>query len=156
MALNKCEKIRQVYTSVNQESIFNNRPFNIKRRHGYDQISINHFNVLRNFISGKKTFGESKNLRKLIKKTFTEEEFYTLRASKKDIVVTVSNMSMNAVEYKSIKDFDYKEFCDWIWISCNYTPFIDLVQRDGCEYADGGLGSHGAYRRSHKTWCHPY
>ncbi|SHG07159.1 Patatin-like phospholipase [Salegentibacter echinorum] len=141
LALNKCEKIRQVYTSVNQESIFNNRPFNIKRRNGYDQISINHFNVLRNFISGKKTFGESKNLRKLIEKTFTEEEFYTLRASKKDIVVTVSNISMNAVEYKSIQDFDYKEFCDWIWISCNYTPFMSLVQRDGCEYADGGLGT---------------
>lgn len=141
LALNKCEKIRQVYTSVNQESIFNNRPFNIKRRNGYDQISINHFNVLRNFISGKKTFGESKNLRKLIEKTLTEEEFYTLRASKKNIVVTVSNISMNAVEYKSIKDFDYKEFCDWIWISCNYTPFMSLVQRDGCEYADGGLGT---------------
>lgn len=141
LALNKCEKIRQVYTSVNQESIFNNRPFNIKRRNGYDQISINHFNVLRNFISGKKTFGESKNLRKLIEETFTKEEFYTLRASKKDIVVTVSNISMNAVEYKSIQDFDYKEFCDWIWISCNYTPFMSLVQRDGCEYADGGLGT---------------
>jgi predicted patatin/cPLA2 family phospholipase len=141
LALNKCEKIRQVYTSVNQESIFNNRPFNIKKRHGYDQISINHFNVLCNFLKGKKTFGESQNLRKLIRKTLTEEEFYTLQASKKDIVITVSNISMNSVEYKSIKDFDYEDFCDWIWISCNYTPFMSLVQKEGCEYADGGLGT---------------
>ncbi len=141
LALKKAEKIRQIYTSVNQDSIFSLRPFITKKRHGYHQISINHFNVFRNFIRGGKTFGESKNLRKLIAKTFSEEEFQTLQASKKDVVVTVSNISMNEVEYKSIKDFEYEEFCDWIWISCNYTPFMSLVQKNGCEYADGGLGS---------------
>ncbi len=141
LALKNAEKIRKIYTSVNQDSIFSLRPFLMKKRHGYHQISINHFNVVRNFIRGRKTFGESKNLRKLIAETFSEEEFETLQASKKDVVVTVSNISMNAVEYKSIHDFDYEEFCDWIWISCNYTPFMSLVQKNGCEYADGGLGS---------------
>ena len=45
------------------------------------------------------------------------------------------------MEYKSINDCTYDEFCDWIWISANYTPFMSLVRKDGCEYADGGLGS---------------
>ena len=58
-----------------------------------------------------------------------------------DVVVTVSNLSLNQVEYKSINDCTYEEFCDWIWISSNYTPFMSLVRRNGCEYADGGLGS---------------
>ena len=75
LALNKCEKIKNIYTTVNQSSIFSNRPFLIKRRHGYDQISINHLNVLLNFLKGKKTFGESKNLKKLIEATLTKEEF---------------------------------------------------------------------------------
>lgn len=141
LALNKCEKIKNIYTTVNQSSIFSNRPFLIKRRHGYDQISINHLNVLLNFLKGKKTFGESKNLKKLIEATLTKEEFLSLQAAKKDIVVTVSNISLNTVEYKSIKDFEYEEFCEWIWISCNYTPFMSLVQKNGCEYADGGLGT---------------
>lgn len=141
LALRECEKIKQTYTSVDQSSIFSNRPFHIKRRHGYDQISINHFNVFRNFLKGRKTFGESKNLRKLISATLTKEEFSRLQASTKDIVVTVSNISLNSVEYKSVKDFEYEEFCDWIWISCNYTPFMSLVQKNGCEYADGGLGT---------------
>ena len=57
------------------------------------------------------------------------------------MVVTVSNLSLNQVEYKSLKDFDYETFCEWIWISCNYTPFMTLVKKDGCEYADGGLGN---------------
>ncbi|MDT0648363.1 patatin-like phospholipase family protein [Zunongwangia sp. F260] len=141
LALNKTEKIQDVFTSVKQSDIFSNRPFLIKRKHGFDQISINHFNVFRNLLKGRKTFGESKNLRKLIEKTLSPEEFEKLKQSAKDIVVTVSNLSLNDVEYKSIKDFSYEDFCDWIWISGNYTPFMSLVQKEGCEYADGGLGS---------------
>ena len=69
LALNKIDKIRNIYTSVNQQSIFSNCPFTIHRKHGIANIGINHWNVLRNFIRGSKTFGESHNLLKLIKKT---------------------------------------------------------------------------------------
>jgi NTE family protein len=141
LALNNTQKIKNIYTSVNQKNIFSNNPFIIKRKHGQDQISINHFNVLLGFLKGRKTFGESENLKKLILNTVTKEEFEELKASKKDIVVTVSNISLNEVEYKSIHDYSYEDFCEWIWISCNYAPFMSLVQKNGCEYADGGLGS---------------
>ena len=141
LALQKIQKIKDVYTSVNQESIFSNRPFTIEKKYGVATIGINHWNVLKNFYKGSKTFGESYNLLDLIKRTFTEEEFNTLKNGPKDIVVTVSNLSLNQVEYKSINDFDYENFCEWIWISCNYTPFMSLVRKNGCEYADGGLGS---------------
>jgi NTE family protein len=129
LALNKSQKIKEIYTSVDQRSIFSNLPFNVKRIHGYDQISINHWNVIRNFIKGKKTFGESLNLRKLIMESFSIEEFEELKSSSKDLVITVSNLSLNEVEYKSIRDFEYEDFCEWIWISCNYTPFMSLVQK---------------------------
>ena len=112
-----------------------------KTKYGGKEISINHLSVLRNFLRGSKTFGESHNLRKLIKDTLTEDEFLFLKQSYKDVVVTVSNLSLNQVEYKSLKEFEYEEFIDWIWISCNYTPFMTLVKKDGCEYADGGLGN---------------
>lgn len=141
MALHKAEKVRKVYTSVNQDSIFSSRPFLIKKKHGHENISINHFNVLLNFLKGRKTFGDSFNLKKLLKNTLTREEFEELKAGPKDIIVTVSNLSLNEVEYKSIKDYEYEDFIEWIWISCNYTPFMSLVKKNGCEYADGGLGS---------------
>lgn len=141
LALNKVTEIKEIYTSVTQESIFNVCPFLIKRKKGIETIGINHFNVLRNIFSGSKTFGESYNLKSLIKKNLSKEDFEFLKSSGKDIVITVSNLSINEVEYKSIKDFEYEEFCDWIWISCNYTPFMSLVKKNGCEYADGGLGS---------------
>ena len=141
LALNKTQKIKDVYPSDTPRSIFSNRPFLIKRRHGQDHISINHFNVLRNFMNGKKTFGESGNLKKLILDTISREDFEELKASNKEIVVTVSNISLNEIEYKSIHEYSYEDFCEWIWISCNYVPFMSLVQKNGCEYADGGFGS---------------
>ncbi|AWM15144.1 patatin-like phospholipase family protein [Flavobacterium sp. NRK F10] len=139
LALQEVEKIKEVYTSVTQNSIFSNCPFQIKKRFGEDTIEINHFNVIRNFLKGSKTFGESKNLRKLLGEVFTEEEFIKLQKSTKEVIVTVSNLSLNTVEYKSVNDFSYEDFCDWVWISCNYIPFMSLVRKNGCEYADGGF-----------------
>jgi NTE family protein len=139
LALGMVEKIKEVYTSVNQNSIFSNCPFTVRKRFGEDTIGINHFNVLKNFLRGSKTFGESKNLLKLIGQVFTIEEFETLKESEKDIIITVSNLSLNTVEYKSIKEFGYEDFCEWIWISCNYIPFMSLVRKNGCDYADGGF-----------------
>lgn len=142
LALNHIEKIKEVYTSVDQASIFNHQPFYVKRdKWGGKEIGINHFNVLLSFFRRSKTFGESYNLRKLIERTFTIEDYESLLHSSKEVVVTVSNLSLNQVEYKSLKDFEYQDFCDWIWISCNYTPFMSLVKKEGCEYADGGFGS---------------
>lgn len=142
LALGKVDKIREVFTSVNQKSIFNSCPFLIREdKIGGQQILINHIEVVRNFLKGKKTFGESLNLRRLIANTLTEKEFETLKNMTIDLVVTVSNLSLSQVEYKSIRDFNYNDFCDWLWISANFTPFMSLVQKDGCEYADGGFGS---------------
>ncbi|ASO07287.1 patatin-like phospholipase [Arenibacter algicola] len=141
LALQKIEKIRQVYTSVNQHNIFSNCPFVIKKKYGIETIGIHHVNVMKNFFKGSKTFGESHNLLQLIKNTLSIEEFKHLKNGPLDIVVTVSNLSLNQVEYKSINDCTYEEFCEWIWVSCNYTPFMTLVKKNGCEYADGGLGS---------------
>ncbi|MBL4662931.1 MAG: patatin-like phospholipase family protein, partial [Flavobacteriaceae bacterium] len=111
LALGKVEKIKEVYTSVTQKSIFNIRPFRVKKtKYGGKEIVIDHFAVLRNFFRGSKTFGESHNLRKFIEDTLTLAEFNELKESSKDVVVTVSNLSLNQVEYKSINEFDYDDF----------------------------------------------
>ncbi|MFS4491748.1 patatin-like phospholipase family protein [Maribacter sp. 2308TA10-17] len=141
LALGKLDKIKEIYSNVDQNTIFNSCPFIVKKKHGIDEISINHWNVVKNFLKGKKTFGESENLRNLIRESLTIEEYQELRDGPNDVVVTVSNLSLNQVEYKSIMDYSYDEFCDWIWISANYTPFMSLVRKNGSEYADGGLGS---------------
>lgn len=140
LALGDVNKLYQIYTSVNQKSIFSLDPFRVQRKGNREFVGINYFNSLLQFIKRKRTFGESKNLLKTIKKNFTEPEFTEVKSTVGDIVVTVSNLTTNLVEYKSIKDFNYEDFCEWIWISCNFVPFMSLVEKNGYEYADGGFG----------------
>ncbi|WP_293894751.1 patatin-like phospholipase family protein [Flavobacterium sp.] len=141
LALGEVDKIHRIYTNVDMSKIFDINPFVVKKRGDVDVVSINHFNVLLQFLKRKRTFGESYKLRRYIKRSFTLKEFTQLKASNCDIVVTVTNLSKNEVEYKSIKDFEYNEFCDWIWISCNYIPFMSLAKKDNYEYGDGGFSS---------------
>ncbi len=140
LAAGKIDKIHKVFTNVNQSNIFSLNPFVVRKKGDREYVTIDFLNSLWQFIKKKRTFGESKALRRYLRKNFTYEEYLSLREHKEDVVVTVSNLSKNVVEYKSIKDFSYDEFCDWIWISCNYIPFMSLVKKDGFEYADGAFG----------------
>src|SRR5690606_40844591 len=142
--------IRSIYTNVNPSDIFNINPFIIRKKGNREYVTIKHRNVLWQLLNNKRTFGESKHLRKNITRNFTIDEFLTLKKSNKEIIVTVSNLTKNAIEYKSIKEYDYEDFCDWMWISANYVPFMSLVTKDGCEYADGGFGAVSPIRQAIK------
>ncbi|WP_278035605.1 patatin-like phospholipase family protein [Flavobacterium nitratireducens] len=141
LALGNIEKIKRIYTNVNMKKIFNINPFIVRKKKGVNVVSINHFNVVLQFLRGRRTFGESKKLRSYIKKNFSIDEFNQLKALGTDIVVTVTNLTNNQSEYKSIKDCTYDEFCDWTWISSNYIPFMSIVNIKGNDYADGGFSS---------------
>lgn len=140
LAAGNIQKIYDIYTNVTQRKIFSLNPFVVKRKEGREYVTINYFNMFWQFVKQKRTFGESKALKRNIRKNFSHQDFIELRNKVKDVVVTVSNLSKNRVEYKSIHEFEYDDFCDWIWISCNYIPFMSLANKDGFEYADGGLG----------------
>ena len=140
LSLNKVDKVYNLFTNVTQRDIFSVSPFVQRKKDDREYVSIDFANSIWQFIRMKRTFGESKHLKRNIRRNFTKEEFETIRNTKEDVVVTVSNLSKNRVEYKSINDCTYEEFCDWIWISCNYIPFMSLATVNGFEYADGGLG----------------
>ena len=140
LSLNKIDKVYELFTNVTQRDIFSVSPFVQRKKGDREFVSIDFVNSLWQFIRMKRTFGESKHLKRNIRRNFTRDEFEAILATKEDVVVTVSNLSKNSVEYKSIKDCTYEEFCNWIWISCNYIPFMSLATVDGFEYADGGLG----------------
>lgn len=140
LAVNDISKLYDIFTNVQQQDIFSVSPFVQRKKGDREFVSIDFVNSLWQFVKRKRTFGESKALRRKIRKDFTLEEYQKIKKEKSDVVVTVSNLSMNRVEYKSINDCSYEEFCNWIWISCNYVPFMSLAKVNGYEYADGGLG----------------
>lgn len=139
LSIGKIEKLKKVFTNVTQKDIFNNCPFLLKKVNGEYKTKINHLGIIQMFLEGKKTFGESENLRKLIFKNITKADFELIR--KNDVIITVSNLNTMGVEYKEAKDCTYHDFCEWIWASASLVPFMSLVTKNGFDYADGGMGN---------------
>ncbi|MFQ3326640.1 MAG: NTE family protein [Salibacteraceae bacterium] len=104
LALNKIEEIKKAFISVTQDDVFDNCPFLIRKKGVLTRIKINHFNVLKNFLRGKKTFGESNNLRNLISREITLSYFEKIQKESQEVVICVSNLSLNKVEYKSLHE----------------------------------------------------
>lgn len=141
LASNNLKKAHTVYTTIKNSDIFDLSPYKLKKRRGVEFIRMHHINVLRSFLRGNKTFGSSLNLRKTISIFFTKEDFQDIKESQEEVIVTVSNLSTQEIEYKSINDFNYEEFCDWVWASANFIPFMSLMIKNNMEYADGGFGN---------------
>ena len=143
LALGEIDRIREAYTTITQNDIFSVLPFRVKEYpDGTFKSSINHFNTLLMFIKGKKTFGETKSLRKTISKILTEPLFEKAKEQNLKVAVTVSNLSQNRIEYKYLTDNTYEDFCDWMWASTCFVPFMSIVEKNGFEYADGGFGNY--------------
>ncbi|MEM6320600.1 MAG: patatin-like phospholipase family protein [Bacteroidota bacterium] len=142
LALGEVKRLKTAFLKVTQKDIFANCPFTIKKKGRLYSSKINHFNSVKMFWKKRTTFGDSSNLRKLISRIFLEEDYNRLIKSGKNVIVTVCNFTNFKTEYKSILDHSYKDFCDWMWISANFVPFMSLVIKNGHEYADGGYGDY--------------
>jgi len=143
LSIKKIDKIRKIYTSVTQDDIYSTCPFKIKKQpDGSIKTSINHFNTLKMFLKRRKTFGEHNNLLTTIRRTISEDDFAEVQQSNKKVIVTVSNLSTNKVEYKYANDCTYEDFTEWLWASSSFVPFMSIVEKKGFEYADGGFGNY--------------
>lgn len=139
LSIGETDRLKTVFTTVTQKDIFNNCPFLLKKVNGEYKTKINHRGILKMFLQGKKSFGESENLRSLIFKNITEADFELIRNN--EVIITVSNLNTMQVEYKEAKYCTYFDFCEWIWASASLVPFMSLVIKNGFEYADGGMGN---------------
>lgn len=140
LSIGKIDKLKAVFTAVTQDQIFNIDPFIIKKKDGIVKTTINHLGILKMFLKKRMTFGESENLRNLIKKTISRVDYENIQNSGRDVIVTVSNLTKMTVEYKLAKEHSYEDYCDWIWASTSLVPFMSLVTKNGNDYADGGMG----------------
>jgi len=141
VALNKLAGLKEVFGKLTNKDIFNIFPFRVKNKNGKRILSINHFNTLKAFMKGSATFGESKNLRKLIEKMLSKDEFEYIK-HQSQLSIAVSNLTKQKIEYINAADCTYKDFCDWIWASANVTPFMSLLNKNNCQFADGGFGTY--------------
>lgn len=141
LALGRVQQLHEIYTNVSQSTIFSRCPFKVIKIGNYFTVKINHFNTLINLIKGSKTFGESHNLKKMVDKEIGDDLLQSVLDLQKEVVVTVSNLSLNRVEFKSLDDNNFADFRDWVWASSNFAPFMSLMVKNHYEYADGGFAN---------------
>lgn len=141
LAIGDIERIKGLYTNITQSDIFTVCPFIVRRKNGKVKLRINHFGIIRQFIKRQKTLGDSSALRKLIRENFLKTDFEQIKLLNKEVVVTVANLTTQLIEYKSSRDCSYEDFCDWMWASCNLSPLMSLLYKNGNDYADGGFGN---------------
>lgn len=129
----KFNKLHIGYTHVEQNSIFNVNPFNKKG-------NVKAIQSFLRFITGSQNIGESKPLRKRITEFYSPANYANLRATGKEFVACVTNLTSGAVEYKSSNLVnDYDDMVDWVWASCNQPVFMSTLQKDNSKYVDGGI-----------------
>lgn len=141
LAIGDIDRVKKLYTTISQSDIFTVCPFVIRKKNGAVKLRMNHLGIIMQFFRKQKTLGDSTALRKLISDNFKQEDFQRIRRLKKEVVVTVANLTTQMIEYKSSNDCGYEDFCDWMWASCNLSPLMSLLQKGGNDYADGGFGN---------------
>lgn len=141
LMLDEIEQIKHIYTHTCTNDIFSLNPFVIETKDGEVSVKLNHFNIVKSFINSNPTFGDSHKLLRKLRREFTYKQFNSLREMHKEVVVTVSNLTTQQLEYKSSKTEEYADFVDWIWGSANYVPFMSILHKNGYEYADGGFAT---------------
>lgn len=143
VSLRKIDLLKTAYTSVNNNDIYSIPPYKIEEsKNGVFKTKMNFLKIGWNIFGRKKnTFGDSTRLReKVIPKFFTKSDFDLTRELEKELIATVTNLTLGRTEYKSsiTEDMTYEDFCDWIYASACAAPFMSIVEKDNYEYADGG------------------
>ena len=141
LMLNEIETIKDIYTNIRTRDIFSLNPFIISKVDDSFVVKLNHLNILKSFINSEPTFGDSHKLLRKLRKEITFIQFQKLREINKEVIVTVSNLTKQQLEYKSSKTETYADFVDWIWGSANYVPFMSILNKNGYEYAEGGFAT---------------
>jgi predicted patatin/cPLA2 family phospholipase len=149
-SLNKFDRLKEAYTSIQLEDIYKTAPF--KQGDDPDNPKLNALGMAyMHFVEKQPTFGDSKNLKELIYKFFPEELYTETLNKGVNLVPCVTNITKRQSEYYPSQENNYgayKSFCDWTWISCNAVPFTSLVKRNGDYYADGGFKEHMPIRKA--------
>ena len=135
VALEKFDELKEAYTSMNQNDIFDINPF-------CKDGSISPQNAIQRIIRGKSTLGETQKLRKKIEYYLSESEYNQIKDSGIDVQCCVYNYELRQSEYKSVKDSNQQDYCDWMTASASVPIAMTTVKKNGYSYVDGGVSDH--------------
>lgn len=130
--LNQFEELETLFNSINNKDIYNVNPL---RPNGEIRVLNSIFRTL----FGYPSIGESKNLRKLIEKIFTKEDYNSIQEQQKILFYVTTNLNTSKRFIKSTQSSKYKDMLDWIWASAPVPVLMKPVEKEGQSWVDGGL-----------------
>lgn len=130
--LNQFEKLETLFNTINNKDVYNVNPI---RSNGEIRV----FKSILRTLFGYSSIGESKNLRKLIEKVFTEKDYKNILQQKKALFCITTNLNTSKKSIKSTNSSSYADILDWIWASASVPVLMKPVQKEGESWVDGGL-----------------
>jgi hypothetical protein len=145
--LQDMELLDSAYTHVTQGDIFNKSPFHVNYNATTGVVTTGfNFRAVWRFLWGYKTFGESKNLLKLIHRFLPQNRYDSLidryRTHQQVLAVAVTNTTTGKIKLVYDSTFghnDYEQLCNWIWASANEPLYMSYVTIADTSYVDGGV-----------------
>jgi hypothetical protein len=140
--LGEFDVLKEAYTSLSPNFIYNVNPFNKK---GRLSIYKSVFRVIFSMITSKIPrmrilgIGDTESLRDLIEDYYTDNFHSRLTQMDKKVIVSVFNLTLRKVEYKTLNDLSYEDACDWMWLSTLAPLFTTPKYKDGYLYCDAGI-----------------
>lgn len=119
----------EFYGKATNNLVYDVNPFNKKGQ-------LKELRALTGFLKGKGSFATTTKLLTLIRENYSK---FFHETTDKEIVVAVSNLTTNKVEYKSSKDLSWSVFTYWCWVSTLATPYTGTAIVNNNIYADGGF-----------------
>ena len=130
--LNQFEELETLFNTISNKDVYNVNPI---RPNG--EIGI--FKSILRTLFGHSSIGETKNLRKLIEKIFTEKDYKNILQQKKELFCITTSLNTSKMSIKSTSSSSYKDMLDWIWASASVPILMKPVEKEGESWVDGGL-----------------
>lgn len=125
-------ELDSLFNSISNKDVYNVNPI---RRNGNIKIGKS---ILRTIL-GHPSIGETKNLRKLIEKIFTQKDYENIIKQKKEVFCITTSLNSSKISLKSSRSSSYEDLLDWIWASASVPVLMSPVKKDGESWVDGGL-----------------
>jgi hypothetical protein len=148
VALNEFDILEEAYTSVSDKDIFDLKWYkpNPVKKNG--KLSI--LAVLYALIAGNESLATANNMRKLIDKFVTEDQYNRIRENGTNVIVGAQNLKEkpSRLHYFDVLEQDFEDFKDWMWASAVAPFYCNLVEKEWTDengdthmgqWTDGGV-----------------
>jgi predicted acylesterase/phospholipase RssA len=143
-ALGNWQKLEDIFTNIEQKDITEDSAFT---KNGHLSISNLILKLTKDIFSKTTTLGESKNLKKLIDRSISIDEYEELKLRNKEVKIGCFSQTFDELVYFSSKFTELEDFKEWLWASaCPPVVFSQLNKKrygsgDYEQWCDGGIGA---------------